>query len=277
MKYFLLLVSLITFNHAICQTHPIASGFENALKQKLDSVKYLTNDSLKLIRMDQIRNELAVFLSDPSTYAYPFDSIITIGKVNSPDNEFRILSWNMFINNEMYRNFAIIQMRPEEGKCQVISLYDNSEIDEIGNSSLRNKNWYGALYYKIIPVKFGRKNYYTVFGLDPYSPFISKKVIDVIQFHDNDVVFGAPVFKMKENNLSRMVFSYSARISMMLNYDESIQTIVFDHLSPSESRYTGQYEFYGPDFSFDGFQLTKDHWLYVEDVKPNQPVRKKRK
>lgn len=276
MKYFILLVALMNFNYGICQTTAMAD-YEKSLKLKLDSVKYLADDSLKLSMMDRIRNELSGFLTDPASYIYPFDSLKAIGKVKSPDNTFRILSWNLFINNEAYRNFAIVQMQPAEGKCQVIQLYDNSDIDEVGNTAIRNKNWYGALYYRIVPVNFDGKDYYTVLGLDPYSPYISKKVIDVIHFHANDVVFGAPVFKVKGKNMNRMIFSYSARISMMLNYDDAIQTIVFDHLSPAESRYAGQFEYYGPDFSFDGFQLGKDHWLYVEDIKPNKPVRKKKK
>ncbi|NJK97401.1 MAG: hypothetical protein HC905_23045 [Bacteroidales bacterium] len=64
---------------------------------------------------------------------------------------------------------------------------------------------------------------------------------------------------------------------MMLNYDEMLKSIVFDHLAPSESRYTGQYEFYGPDFSFDGLIFKENQWVLVEDVKPNRPARSGKK
>lgn len=251
------------------------SNKEQSLKLRFDSVRKPGSDSVRLVWMDQFRDSLARLLESPASFNYPFDSLKNIGRIESPDQFFRLFSWNMLIGTDSFKNYCIIQFKPQKNSsCRIAVLHDNSEIDQAGNLALTSKNWYGALYYRIIPFTSGGKTYYTVLGLDTYSPYISKKVIDILYINNDEVFLGAPLFNAKGKTFSRVVFSFSARISMMLNYDERLKTIVFDHLSPSDPRYAGQFEYYGPDFSYDGFLLTKDHWEFVEDVKPNRPVRK---
>ena len=45
-----------------------------------------------------------------------------------------------------------------------------------------------------------------------------------------------------------------------------MKMIMFDHLSPSRPSYTGNYEYYGPDFSYDGFRFEKDAWVLTEQI-----------
>lgn len=277
MRYFLILF-LFCFNKLHSQIPDSASiQFEKFLRVKFDSVKIMESDSLKLVSMKRIENEFATYLKKTSSYSYTFDSLKQVGKIKSPDNEFRLFNWNLSIG-EGFQNFSIIQFNPKkEDGCRVIVLKDNSDIDNVGDAALVPSAWYGALYYKIIPVKFGAQIYYTLLGFDSFSPYVSKKVIDVLYFKEGIPFLGAPVFFSKGKSYSRVVFSFSARITMMLNYDEALKTIVFDHLSPSEPRYSGQFEYYGPDFSFDGFVLGEKHWAYSEDIKPNRPAPKSKK
>ncbi|HEX3006855.1 MAG TPA: hypothetical protein VHO90_04500 [Bacteroidales bacterium] len=267
-------VALLSLINVYGQTavNPYAAR-EQSLKEKFDTVMTIEADESKLAFMKMIEDSLAKLLLEPGTYNYPFDSLKTVGKIKSPDDEFRIISWNTKINDDSLLNFSIIQFNPrKEVSCKVIVLHDKSEIDKVGNIRLSSNGWYGALYYKIIPVKVEGKTYYTLLGLDSFSPYVSKRVIDVLYFDNGEAFFGAPIFNVAGKAISRMVFSYSARVSMMLNYDETLKTIVFDHLAPREPRYTGQFEFYGPDFSFDGFIFNKNSWQFIEDVKPNRPV-----
>ncbi len=277
MRYFFILF-LFCCNYLHSQIADSASiQFEKLLRVKFDSVKAVGSDSLKQEVMKRIENEFTTYLKKASSYSYTFDSLKLVGKVKSPDNEFRIFNWNVTVG-EGLQNFCIIQFNPKkENECRVIVLKDNSDIDKVGDAALVPSAWYGALYYKIIPVKFGSQTYYTLLGFDSFSPYISKKVIDVLYFKEGIPFLGAPVFHSKGKSYSRVVFSFSARITMMLNYDEVLKTIVFDHLSPSEPRYSGQFEYYGPDFSFDGFVLSEKHWVYSEDIKPNRPAPKSKK
>lgn len=256
-------------------TDSVSFMFEKETGHKFEMALAGDSGSIKLEIMNNIEKELAAYLKNGNSYIYPFDSLKRIGKVYSPDNQFRMFTWNVQATNESFLNFCIIQFNPQKEKtCEVYVLKDNLEIDKAGDTPLTPANWYGALYYKIIPVKLQGEIYYTLLGYDSFSPYVSKKVIDVLYFKNRLPQIGAPIFNAKGKKYSRVVFSFSARITMMLNYDDVLKTIVFDHLSPSEPRYAGQFEYYGPDFSFDGFVLTKDHWLYAEDIKPNRPAPK---
>jgi len=42
--------------------------------------------------------------------------------------------------------------------------------------------------------------------------------------------------------------------------------IVFDHLSPSKPSLVGVYEFYGPDFSYDGYKFEKGMLELYPDI-----------
>jgi len=55
---------------------------------------------------------------------------------------------------------------------------------------------------------------------------------------------------------------------MTLKYDEGKEMIIYDHLSPSEPKYEGQYEFYGPDFSYDGLKYENGIWNTYFDLDP---------
>jgi len=53
---------------------------------------------------------------------------------------------------------------------------------------------------------------------------------------------------------------------MSLQWNEKMNMIIFDHLSPSKPSYTGNYQFYGPDFSYDGLEVVNGYWDLVEDI-----------
>ena len=52
----------------------------------------------------------------------------------------------------------------------------------------------------------------------------------------------------------------------VLKFDENEKQIVFDHLSPKSPQFTGQYQYYGPDFSYDALEFKKGKWVYIKDV-----------
>jgi hypothetical protein len=47
---------------------------------------------------------------------------------------------------------------------------------------------------------------------------------------------------------------------------EADNFIVFDHLSPVSPEYKDNYQYYGPDFSFDSFNFEKGSWILKNDI-----------
>jgi hypothetical protein len=64
---------------------------------------------------------------------------------------------------------------------------------------------------------------------------------------------------------------------MTCKFNETVNAIVFDHLSPPKSSQIGQFQFYGPDGSFDGLQLIKGKWILVPDIFVTNSKTKKKK
>ncbi|MBA7588034.1 hypothetical protein ES708_30082 [subsurface metagenome] len=61
-------------------------------------------------------------------------------------------------------------------------------------------------------------------------------------------------------------FEYNEKAVMSLRYNKDAKMIVFDHLSPSNASLQGNYEFYGPDFSYDGLTFEKGIWVHYENI-----------
>jgi len=243
------------------QTLPAA---EQKIAHLYDRISNGKDDLLKSTLNDSIRILFREILSRPGAFTYPFDSLKYTGKLYPPDSSFRLINWNLSFTDGTYRYFGFICKK--DGR--IIELQDHSgSIRHPETAILPPGNWYGALYYRILENRWKKNTYYTVLGIDLHNPLTTRKVIDVITFDKTDQVhFGAPVFDMGDSTLTRVIFEFSAQVSMLLHYDNEMEMIIFDHLSPSHPEYKGKYQFYGPDSSYDGFFFFKGKWRLREDL-----------
>ena len=92
----------------------------------------------------------------------------------------------------MKKNGTVIELRDAHRNIK------NSEY-----KTLNNRNWYGALYYKIIPLKRGR---YTLLGWNGKNGITTQKVIETMSLSRKSAKFGYAIFefpnekaKKKEN------------------------------------------------------------------------------
>lgn len=207
-------------------------------------------------------------LKHPESYFHSFDSLPYIGKVYSSDSLIRIYSWNFPQQSGTHQYFGFVQKKPVLGeKVLYFELKQGSRnLSGAEEIVFTSANWYGALYYEIIPVNINSKTYYTLLALDLNDFLTNKKLIDVLYFEENEIKFGAPVFLLGRKIQNRVIFEYSSRAVMSLRYDHKRKMIIHDHLSPFQPRYKGQFHNYGPDFSFDGFILENNRWKQVIDI-----------
>lgn len=200
-----------------------------------------------------------------NSFLYPFDSVKTISIVNSPDNRFRILSWSIMNLDGSYRFYGTVQMNTG-GPLKMSPLEDYSPLlKNPEDSTLNNRKWFGAQYYKIIPV-YAAKTYYVLIGWKGNTVKSTKKVIDVLSFNNSEPTFGMPVFDGNGKTRKRVVFEYSRQTSMLLRYVPEQNLIVFDHLAPPDAKEKNKPETFGPDLSYDGYKLKNGRWVYVEQL-----------
>ncbi len=227
------------------------------------------SDSLKLQLNTKFTAQFQRILSLPNSINYPFDTLKSIAILTPEDKSFRIFNWEISLSDNSISYFGIIQtINKNKNKSSVIVLNDKSSgLKKPELSILDANNWYGAHYYKLIETKRKKKYYYTLLGANWSHPLVRKKIIEVIRIgKDGKVKFGEAIFQMNNVAIKRVLFQYASEISMSLRFDENKKMILFDHLVPREPNLKGQFEFYGPDMSIDGFDFLKGKWVYKEDV-----------
>jgi len=252
---------------------------EDSLKAVFNSMScetsYPRRDSLNSIFYSMLRGTL----ESQTSFTHPFDSI-RIGKLKSPDGKFRVFTWNIPQPGGYQKYFGLMQVKNPDGTIRLIELIDSRKrITDAKNEKLTANRWMAALYYQLVQFPTANGNAYILLGYDFNNLFTSKKIIDVLTFDSQgNPTFGYPVFNVDgKYRLSRILFEFNARVSMVLRYNEDRKTIVFDHLSPSSPEFAGDFQYYGPDGSFDGFKLEGTEWVYVRDLDLRNPRRSKPK
>ncbi len=253
-------------------------NFNNAaiMSKYQDSLIMLSNETaatpstgMRFAKNAAFIKTLVNSLKTQSSFNYSFDSLQRVSILKSPDNSFRIFSWQLPIDDGSYRFFGAIQMATKDGKLKLFPLIDNTDNFTDINEVTGSKNWFGARYYEIIPVVVpGKAPYFVLLGWKGNSSKTTKKVLEVISFDKGEPVFGKPVFEgLKPGNTkSRVIFEYNKLNSMTLTMDKSVNMIVFDHLAPFSEEVVGNFEYYASDLSFDAYKVVNGRLKLVENV-----------
>ncbi len=174
-------------------------------------------------------------------------------------------------------------MRTRDGSLKLTALHDVSMFTGKPGDSVRDaNNWIGAIYYRIILKTYNGKKYYTLLGFDDYTISSNKKWMEVLTFNENgEPVFGGPYFSFRNDSAAKVQTAASAKSkqvpparfnieykkesSATLNYDSSMDMIVFDELS-SETEEPEKKDTYVPDGDFEGFKWENGQWVHVPKV-----------
>ncbi|HCN84127.1 MAG TPA: hypothetical protein DIT07_10990, partial [Sphingobacteriaceae bacterium] len=200
MKFFL---SAILFFSCCFITQAQLAPSRQQLVQAEDSLKSLgfkfVNGQIEPERYNanySFIKTLVSALKIPGSFNFPFDSLKIISIQPSGDGVFRIFSWHVLNDDGSYRYYGTIQMNRPDGKLQMFPLVDYTpSIKAAADTVTTNDKWYGAQYYKVIPVtKNVRTPYYILLGWKGNTAKTTKKVIEVLSFKDGKAYFGMPVF-----------------------------------------------------------------------------------
>ena len=233
----------------------------------------VVNDSVETERFAACRALIPALiraLKVENSFNYPFSRLKSLSILAPPDSSFRIITWQLFVNDSTYRYYGAIQRNSRA--LQLFALRDkHAELDDLPvYDQLSPENWYGALYYNLRQFDTREGHKYLLFGFDAFSFFEKRKVIDVLSFDKTgNPVFGAPVFERKDAESGspeqRLIFEYSAETSVRVNWDEEYKMVLFDHLIAMPSPF-GRGMTHVIDGSYDGLKLEKDRWKYIEQV-----------
>jgi len=204
-------------------------------------------------------------LNNNRSFEYPFDSLRSISILYPPDSSFRIFTTQIQIDRDQYRYFGALQWKDDNKRA--VFFKDQSEKIQNPNSIILDpQNWYGALYYNLIPFGSEIEEKYLLFGYDSYSQLHNRKLIEILCIRNDSLSFGAPVFKWDNRLLTRFVLQYSSDVKVHLNFDSNHDMIIFDNLIPLMGSYPGQGIIMVPDGSYRGFKQENETWVEVDKI-----------
>lgn len=262
--------------HALKFDSSLLTNYQDSLVRISDEVYSAEKNSIRFEKNAQMVKTLVSALKSRNSFNFGFDSLKRISILTSPDKAFRIFSWQVPVDDGSYRYYGAIQLATKDGQLKLFPLIDDTDNIKDVNQIGSNRTWYGARYYSILPViTSGRPTYYVLLGWKGHSQKSTKKVIEILSFKDNDLVFGKNVFEKAKGltDKNRIVFEYNKLNSMTLVYDKSIGMIVFDHLAPIDPSMEGNFEYYASDLSFDAYRFVGGRLKLVENIElKNDPT-----
>ena len=277
MKNLLGILFLFFISH-LCFAQGISKADFKVLQQKEDSIRSYAvkiiqgiNASDRLDADSMFTRMLVRALKTKNSFHYPFESLQTISVQYSPDSVFRIFTWQLVINENIIRQHGAIQMRTYDGALKLYPLIDKSDVttnvqDTIGN----NFGWIGAIYYKIIHTKSSNQNYYTLLGFDENNIRSSRKIIEVLNFLNDEPTFGGRYFSYEDDAVfktsqSRFILEYKKEAGPRLTYDKDLDLIIVEHLVSESNEPKKKWTLIG-DGDYEGFKWKGGKWVHVEKV-----------
>jgi hypothetical protein len=261
----------------IAQSTHIYNGINPAkLFERISTVR---DPEAKSAADDSLQAYFNSYAKSNSVFRHRFTDIKYLGQVVSPDSLVKIINWNLIKGNgeNYYRCYLLY--RKSKKDMHVVSKMVAPYSEELPDGNyIKQQGWHGALYYDLRPFIFNSSKYYAILGIDYGNPEVTRKIIDVVNpWGSEGPVFGLPCFISGNAVKYRIIFRYSSSAVMSLKFETDTK-IVFDHLSPFSQELTGNYRYYGPDFSFDSFNFEKGAWRLLEDIDiknaETRPVRK---
>jgi hypothetical protein len=257
-------IRIVAFFLCTCLNGQNISGRLSLLFSRLENT---TDKNERIIINDSIRIIIDGFAASDSVFDKNIDGSRFLGQITSSDNNIKIINWNLIQSDSLSHYFCYIIRRGEkENKNSIYRLTGiNSDVPLHNDTIYTSKNWYGALYYAISPVKIKKETYYMLLGIDIGNNFINRKLIDVLSFSpDGEPVFGKKWFDNGKKILSRVIFEYDATGTMSLKF-RSPRTIVFDHLVPL---YRGDRQklTFGAEYTLDSYTWKDGKWKFEPDV-----------
>ena len=128
-------------------------------------------------------------------------------------------------------------------------------------------SWGGGIYYDVIPQVAEGDTLYTLLAWDGNNGVSYKKIIEVLSFdRKGKPFFGQAVFDHLGRREKRVIFEYSAEMSLLLQYDKELQCIVTNALYANDQRFAGVDEYYSATDAFNVFRFENGLWVLYKNV-----------
>ncbi|MFD1550650.1 hypothetical protein DNU06_14965 [Putridiphycobacter roseus] len=270
MRYLILILLLHSFT-SFSQETSDWNGIENNLVSLLNELRAAKTDAELDFANSNLYEAVLEAAEKPDVMTYQFTKLNSMSTLVSPDEAFRLFNWNVETTQLNHKHYCIMVKKGRVfGKNEIIEFKeDKYTIPPSPRTQLTPNKWYGALYYKIIPLKKQGKTLYTVLGFNGNTRSSNKKILEVFWFRGNKLKLGYPLFEANEESTQiqkRIFFEYSEKATVSVKYLPALNKIVFNHLVPEAENLKGMYDFYIPDLTYDAYVWDGAIWHYQKDI-----------
>lgn len=265
---FLIVLSIILTNQVKAQ--PNFKVQEDSLAMLIGKVAQEKDSAPRLKLNEQFKQYLRKVLQQEKAFDYPFDMVPYTYKAKSKDGLVRFITWSVPISGEPYfYGFLMHKAKKRNRVADIIELKAKKYTrEELEKGTFRVDEWPGALYTEILQEhdKEQKITYYTLLGLMLRSEEINRRVIDVLTIKNDSLIFGAPIFMMKNDIQNRVLFEYGVETIMDVSYHKKLDMITFPRLIPLYRILRGQHQHYITGEYFDGLKFQGGKWNLEEDI-----------
>jgi hypothetical protein len=220
------------------------------------------NDTSRIQINDSIRIMVDRYVRSDSVFYKSYGNLRHLGQITSPDSIIKIVTWNLVLSNGHGKFYCYIIRKGEKGESnRVYNLTSGYKENPVRtDTTYTESDWYGALYYDIRPNVTDNYRCWVLLGIDYGNPVVTRKIIEVLNFNpDGSIILGRKWFESGGKVIFREVFEYASNGTMSLRFS-SDKSIVFDHLVPFSPSQKDNRQFYGPDYSTDGYNFADGRW-----------------
>ncbi len=261
-KIIITIITIVSSLSVFSQADEDFRFWEDSLIKLRMEVMRSPSEEVRLSLNEDFMNLLEIILLQDNSFDFTWDSVSNFSVTKSPDNLFKLFTWFVVKDDFTYENFGFIHVYNQNRKKYILyPLYDRKNTLSYPEYEIADINqWYGAVYYKIIPLVDKKTTYYTLLGWNGNDLFTNEKVIEILQFDLNSntpVTFGAKIFKDYSSKVARVILKYSKDATLSLKYEmqsyelntgkrdpktkkwiyesKSAQMIIFEELIPPDS------------------------------------------
>lgn len=180
------------------------------------------------------------------------------------DLSFEMFTWQYEGENNVWNYDGLVRLK--SGKVYVLSR-EQRDYDRIRFEEFSPENWYGAVYFHLLPETFGKEDYFMLFGFAQNSRLEKFKIIETFHIKNDQIIFGSKEFKIKEENgdeilTNRHVIRYSQQSNCTLTYEPKSKMIVFDHITKYETPNQKNVFMLVPDGTYEAFNYQSGKWKF---------------
>ncbi len=268
MKKYILITAIFILVNSNIKSQSVFN-YDSAGIQLQKLAKLIQEDTIPSNRLhaDSIfTRALVQTLKSPYSFKFKFDSLTAIKHISASDGRFNFFSWQVDLGDGTYRQRGAMQFPTKDGQLKLLPFFDNSDF--VQNNTLGvydRKKWIGAIYYDIIPIQYQGSTIYTLLGFDENNTTVSKKIIEVLRFENEEPIIGGDFFIYPNEPtypigvVDRFIYNFKKGSNAVIKYEKLQNRIIISELASTENDLKKQ-ETLVPSGNFKYFAWINNKW-----------------